>query len=89
MPMLCKHCGEVEAAIRQNSIHHSAYCTVCGAFIKHVPQSETDFKMPFGKYKGVNASQVVTEDRRYAEWARDNMDKLSSRYMDILKSLLS
>jgi len=88
MPMLCKHCGEVEAAIRQNSIHHSAYCTVCGAFIKHVPQSETDFKMPFGKYKGVRASDLVQTDLNYARWAHQNMDKLSVKYLAILGNLL-
>ena len=87
--MLCKHCGDVEAAIRQNGPHLSAYCTKCGSFIKHVPKSDTDFTMPFGKYKGVAASEIVRDDRAYAMWAVENMDKLSVRYISILRSLLS
>jgi uncharacterized protein (DUF3820 family) len=90
MPMIpCKHCGDVEPAIRPNGPHLSAYCTKCGCFIKHVPQSDTDFTMPFGKYKGVKASEIVRDDREYAKWAYFNMDKLPSRYLSILQTLLS
>ena len=87
--MLCKHCGEIDPAIHQNGPHLSAYCTKCGSFIKHVPKSETDFTMPFGKYKGLAASELVVKDRQYAQWAVENMIKLSPRYLSILRTLLS
>lgn len=88
MRLKCKHCGEVDADTTQNGPHISAYCTVCGSFIKHVPKIATDFTFYFGKYKNRLASEVVEEDRNYCEWVLENVISLNGTRKEILKSLL-
>jgi uncharacterized protein (DUF3820 family) len=65
----CNRCGLIDDyAIKISGPHKSAYCNGCGRYIKHLPQN-TEFIMPFGKYKGRHLSSMVSvEEIGYIKW---------------------
>lgn len=70
-------CGGNAFVTKQNGPHLSAYCTECGAFIKHVPQNNSMHSMPFGKHKGRKIAEMTTkEDLDYLKWLLDKSDNL-------------
>lgn len=38
-------------------------------------QSETEFKMPFGKYKGMTLFEIKNLDKPYLEWLYRNAEE--------------
>jgi uncharacterized protein (DUF3820 family)/ribosomal protein L37E len=73
MEISCKKCGLVNSYhVQQRGPHRTAYCDGCGAYIKHLPQEESEFIMPFGKYKGEPLSMMVSDDEiKYLEWVSE------------------
>lgn len=53
-------------------------CAGCGKYIKFLEQENTDpcdFRMPFGKHKGKELSEIFLLDRAYLEWIAANFNK--------------
>jgi hypothetical protein len=54
----------------QNGLHIGAYCSVCGKWIKWLPQ-ETGwkaFRMPFGKHRYSTLGKIYKDDPGYIVW---------------------
>ena len=69
--LLCKFCGPNEPIFKQNGPHTQANCSLCGAFIKFVPQGNDIEFMPFGKYKGQKIETIM--DKSYLRWLIENL----------------
>lgn len=86
--LFCKKCSkEVTFIIESKANNNVAYCTVCGCYIKNVPNSFLDVKtinhfFPFGKYKGVKISEC--SDKDYLLWALNNMNKMNDNFLDAI-----
>jgi len=81
---ICKKCGSVfdeyetiERIFRNGTKHIEARCPVCGKYIKYLPQD--NFRMPFGKYKGMDIMDVARKDIDYLRWLEENTTKNSIR----------
>ncbi len=69
--LICKSCGTIEIPrVEKTSIHLTAFCHSCGAYIKHLPKSTDDFTLYFGKFKGRNIKSMLDlkEERDYLTW---------------------
>jgi hypothetical protein len=65
--IVCNKCGSTEYTTSQSGIHIKASCSLCGSYIKFLPQSDGPMdKMPLGKYKGWYFDEI--DDKYYLEW---------------------
>ena len=67
--IICKKCGSIDDySTTQRGIHRTAFCNVCGAYIKNLPQGKPPVLF-FGKYKDREiASMLSGEEIRYLQW---------------------
>ncbi len=65
----CQTCGLINDYHEvQKNIHVAAYCNGCDSYIKNLPQGKP-FILPFGKFKGVLLSDMVSKDQTdYLHW---------------------
>ena len=88
--MTCSACGSEEAIQKDTGKHIGEYCTVCGKWLRWVPGNWRDFVWPVGaKYKGKTLAYILFNDRKYLEWAAENMTgnlTLKKRAMEALES---
>jgi len=90
--LFCKKCSkEVTFLIEKKSNNNVAYCTVCGCFIKNVPNSNigvtnTEHVFPFGKYKGVKVKDCT--DEYYLRWCLAKFTKMNDDFMDCIYNRL-
>lgn len=86
--LFCKKCSKDVTFIIEKKVNNNvAYCTVCGCYIKNVPNHFLEIKtenhiFPFGKYKGVKISECLDKD--YLLWAFNNLDKMSDSFLDAI-----
>jgi len=86
--LFCKHCHqEVTFIIEKKANNNVSFCTVCGCFIKNVPNSHlgiktVDHTFPFGKYKGLKVYHCT--DESYLRWAFENLTKMSDGFMECI-----
>jgi len=75
---LCCRCSvgvySQDARIINGFTHMQKICSSCGHKGAIVKQYITDFKMPFGKYKGIALKELYVKDPKYYEWCVNNMD---------------
>lgn len=70
--------------------HMRVKCGLCGRLGRSIPQPPDVHRvMPFGKYKGEEAIEIVRKDKGYAEWVVKNIDSgsLASCFEEALKKL--
>ena len=85
----CK-CGSTDYRIEKKSIHQTAYCNDCNAYIKHVQKAvEIEFQctFPIGKYKNTYIHEC--NDVEYLEWFVDKVETVSEKIMFNVKSRLT
>lgn len=77
--VICKKCGVVnEYKTEKRGNHLTAFCSACGAYIKHIPHVEP--AMFFSKkYPNMKISEC--EDLQYLKFVHDKI-KLSKRYKE-------
>jgi uncharacterized protein (DUF3820 family) len=65
----CQKCGSLnDYHTIQKHLHLTAYCNQCKSYIKNLPQGNP-YVMPFGKFKGVLLSDMVSKDQvDYLQW---------------------
>ena len=60
-------------------------CPDCGAYVKFLPKSIDEFKMPIGKYKGKTFAEIEQTDKQYVVWVSNNIQgrpgKAASEYL--------
>lgn len=92
MEIVCNHCSRSgEPIINKSGPHHSAHCSFCGKWIKHIRQQPSDdFELFFGKYKGRTVKSMIPhkEEREYLVWLYDNAKTLKQTQKRILETLL-
>jgi hypothetical protein len=72
--MSCPSCGSVEVTQKHSGKHTGEYCGVCDRWLRWVPGDWKEFIWPVGqKHKGQTLNMIVYNDRRYLEWAAENM----------------
>jgi len=90
--MKCKNCGcdstFVEQIIQTNGAKHNAVkCAQCKklqTYIKSVPNS--NFIMPYGKYKGMLIKDITKKDLNYAKWTIENSQtNIGNRFTELIK----
>ena len=82
---------ECEATLEEVGQHMRAKCPTCGKHIKFLKKTIPggDDILYFGKYKGKSVSEVVREDRGYAQWATINLTKrISDAFTNELKKTI-
>lgn len=93
MPFTCHKCGTVTlkegklVTFQNKTVHLELLCAGCGRFVswkRHVSNSE--FVMPFGKYRGMTLLEILDRDRHYLEWALNNFESgnLVNRIEEVL-----
>lgn len=94
MKFTCAKCGfHGIPKTEKSNVHIKASCFDCGAFIKFLSQSDTedDFKLYFGKFKGRNVKSMVgntKEEFDYLKWLlNQNYIVLKNNQIEILKKL--
>ena len=72
--MPCPKCQSNNTVQSRRGPHIGEYCADCGAHIRWVPQGLESFIWPVGtKHKGKLLLEILKTDRRYLEWAAENM----------------
>lgn len=92
MELCCKQCGLIAPPeVREVPPHKTAYCSGCGAYIKHLRQQpDDDFTLFFGKFKGRNVKSMTAtqEERGYLLWLYEKATTLKEHERTIIKSLI-
>jgi hypothetical protein len=79
----CPKCG-YRTILQRKGPHIEWFCLACG-HIKFMPQKVESFHMPIGKYKGKLLTEILQIDRRYLEWASENMqDNIAKKIKEII-----
>lgn len=86
--MACPSCGSIETTKKSVGPHMGEYCTSCDRWLRWVPQDWKKFIWPVGtKHKGHTLISILVNDRRYLEWAAENMSgALQKRAQEALGS---
>ena len=72
--MPCPSCGSVEITQKRSDKHMGEYCGMCDRWLRWAPGDWKEFIWPVGqKHKGHTLNMIVYNDRRYLEWAAENM----------------
>jgi hypothetical protein len=72
--MPCPKCQSNNTVQSKRGPHIGEYCADCGAHIRWVPQGLENFIWPVGtKHKGKRILDILKTDRRYLEWAAENI----------------
>jgi ribosomal protein L37E len=88
----CKKCGDHDVMVNpikmsNDVLQIQAFCHGCGqkAFLSHNKTNE-EWRMPFGKYKGMTITDIKDENPAYIEWAALNFtdEKIRQRFEDEL-----
>lgn len=87
----CKNCGEVEFHLKKTTLHLTAYCDKCKAYIKHMPQSKFSEKtLYFGKYAGTKISDMWDEEQlSYLKWLKEQSFVKQDLHIAIMQHLFN
>jgi len=88
--MQCPKCQSNSTTQTPNGPHVGEYCADCGFFIRWVPQGLQNFIWPIGaKHKGKPILEILKTDKRYLEWAAENMSTpgLKKKALEALQTL--
>jgi len=67
-------CCSAETIQRQQGKHLGEFCGTCDRWIRWVPGDWRKFIWPVGsKHKGETLAKILFNDRKYLEWAAENM----------------
>jgi hypothetical protein len=90
--MTCKYCGgettEELQLFANGTKHIKIICVECGRFQQFKQRvDDSDFVMPFGKYKGKTISEIIKDDRQYAIWVSEKVksNNVKRRFKAILE----
>jgi uncharacterized protein (DUF3820 family) len=88
--MKCVHEKTIdkEVIFSNGTVHVERRCSVCGNFIKYVPQNKVIdecYTMPFGKHKGKTLIDIAREDCDYLEWFAGTDSKLAGKIRQYLE----
>lgn len=86
--MVCPSCNNLDSVKRPVGKHIGEYCSNCDKWLRWVPQDWRGFIWPVGtKHKGHTLISILINDRRYLEWAAENMSgPLQKRAQEALAS---
>lgn len=87
MPEQCPHHPQGKKIQKSCGPHLGEYCE-CGTWLRWVPKNILDFIWPIGsKHKGKTLKEILHTDRRYLEWAAQNVSgKLAEKAQEALRS---
>lgn len=89
MEIVCKKCGSIndyKTQLKNNQ--NTAWCNVCGSFIKNIPYAEP--ALYFGKYKGRKIKSLTTpEETQYLHWLINSYFRLSPHIEKAIKKHLN
>ena len=93
MTLDCKQCGAFdEPKVKITSLHHTAYCGNCGAYIKHLPKNradQDDMILYIGKYKGRTVSSLISmEEKKYLVWYKHNIKNIKDWQIKVINNHL-
>lgn len=70
----CPKCQSNNITQTPRGPHIGEYCADCDSFIRWVPQGLENFIWPIGsKHKGKRILDILKTDKRYLEWAAENL----------------
>lgn len=70
----CTSCGSTEFYTKKSGPHVGKYCANCDAWKCWIPGNWREFVWPIGKtHKNKKLGDIVKTDRRYLEWAAENL----------------
>lgn len=86
--MACSSCNGERTVKKPVGKHIGEYCASCNKWIRWVPQDWKNFIWPVGtKHKGHTLISILINDRKYLEWAAENMTgHLQKRAQEALAS---
>lgn len=80
--LVCRKCGAINCTqIIDKGVHHTAFCSVCGAYIKNVAYNVPTIY--FGKYKNFAVKDI--SDKDYLIWFLANIPKITDRLREAIE----
>ena len=85
----CQNCGLQNDYRIENNHHQTAFCNGCGKYIKHLPKSNTDIVIHFGKFKGTALKDFMSKEHvDWLNWAIKKEIKFQPRVLDAIRKHL-